>query len=75
MFELFGKFNLAPDLTNDTQTVVNWGKKWLDNLISSKAIVLPVKYMRDPSLSSINMIDDNIQESDSLPLIGITLSG
>ncbi len=68
------KTNLAVRLEMDLQSVVNWGKNWLVNFNASKTKLLSINHHRDPSLPPIRMSDSQLLESNSLRLLGLTLT-
>ncbi|CAE1157727.1 unnamed protein product [Acanthosepion pharaonis] len=71
---LADKTHLAVRLEKDLQSIVNWGKIWLVNFNASKTKLLSINHHREPSLPSIIMSDAQLPESNSLRLLGLTLT-
>ena len=68
------QLQMAADLSSDLRSVVEWGAKWLVSFNSTKTKLLSLNRYRTPFLPTVFMGNDNLSESDSLRLLGMTLS-
>ena len=71
---LFVKVEHAAFLEDDLRTVVEWGNDWLMTFNADKTKLLSINRYRQPFLPSIAMGGVDLPESDSIRLLGLTLS-
>lgn len=71
---LFDKVEHAAFLEDDLRTVVEWGNDWLVTFNADKTKLLSINRYRQPCLPSIAMGGVDLPESDSIRLLGLTLS-
>ena len=71
---LFDKVEHAAFLEDDLRTIVEWGNEWLVTFNADKTKLLSINRYRQPILPSIAMGGVDLPESDSIRLLGLTLS-